>query len=115
MSETENTEDLANTLGIEIPEATVPPVPDVISCDQLVYTLERMYQNISPGRDFLVMQMFDAEGRPRESAQIFKWEIMIPRPTPEEISLVWSRIKRDWEELQKPVVQDTPREITRVM
>lgn len=115
MSENETTKltDIVQEPALE--EVVEDTSPEVLTCDQLVYVIERMFTNIVPGRDFLVIQQFHPDGPAVSSASLYTWRLNIPIPTPEEIQIVWKRVKPDWEAKWAQVTPQGNLEVVRAM
>lgn len=88
---------------------------EFITNDQLTFILTKMFSNIAPGKDFLVIQHFGENGQTLSDASIFQWMLPIEQPTPEEIRTVWESVKAEFFSLFSTAPTESEREVTRVM
>lgn len=88
---------------------------EFITNDQLTFTLTKMFSNIVPGRDFLVIQHFDSEGKAIGNSSIYKWNIELEAPTIDELTAAWSTVKEEFFAQFSDNLNSSPKEITRVI
>lgn len=70
--------------------------------DQLSYTLQRKYNRVRPGFDFVlaetVTEKRDELGRPmgKGDARIVEWYLDFPQPTPEYLDQLWKMLEEEY-------------------